>query len=187
MSKPILFYISHGHGTGADKGAASGKFVELELNKKVSEALREYLLETRGCDEYKATYPERKSGGFSLAMENAKKAYYNAKYRVVAIDIHFNAGGGKGAEIYCKDTKYSKELGELIIGELKAIKRPIRPNPVRGDNNYTFLKGKGTNVLLEVGFVDNKEDRKGFDTDKELKQIGVAIGKAMKKYYKKYK
>ena len=42
--KPIIFYLSHGHGSGSDKGAASGRFIELELARKVTKACYDYLL-----------------------------------------------------------------------------------------------------------------------------------------------
>lgn len=59
---------------------------------------------------------------------------------------------------------------------------------VKYSDDLIFLKhpSKGIAVLVECGFLDNKTDRKGFDTDKELKAYGEAIAKALIKYAKKY-
>ena len=38
MSKPMLMYISHGHGQDNDPGAVSGKFEEREMAVKVAKA-----------------------------------------------------------------------------------------------------------------------------------------------------
>lgn len=97
-SKPILFFISHGHGDGADKGAVSGKFVELELTKKVAAACYAQLLETPASKRnWKVDYGERKVNGYSLAEQQKKVERYQDKYRTVCVDIHFNAGHGDGS------------------------------------------------------------------------------------------
>lgn len=123
MSKLILFYISHGYGANGDPGEVSGRFIERDLNAKVARACDAYLFKNRGKKKYKITYPERKMGksGLSLLWDNLKTRYYNRRFRVVSVDIHFNAGGGNGMECYCKDTSYSKMLGRFIANEFAQI------------------------------------------------------------------
>lgn len=125
--------------------------------------------------------------GLSLLWDNLKTRYYNRRFRVVSVDIHFNAGGGNGMECYCKDTSYSKMLGRFIANEFAQIGQEYHGNPIKGSRNFKFLKNKGTSVLIECGFLDSVFDRKDFDTDKELKVYGEAIGKALIRYYDRYK
>lgn len=199
MAKPILFYISHGHrqsvgGGKTDPGAVSGKFVEADLAYKCCKYLRDYLLKQRGSMTYKVAYPESKGNGMRLWEHVQDIIKRRVKYRTVAIDWHFNAGGGKGCECWIpKNNKYSLELAKLILEEQKKIGRPLHAydgkinTAIHKDSTLQFLKAPGPTLLFEAGYVDGKVDRKDFDTDKELKQIAEAVGKAMIRYYQKYK
>lgn len=91
--KPILFYLSHGHGTGSDRGAVSGKFVELDLTRKVTKACYDYLLaQPVSKRSWRVTYKERLVSGYSLAEQAKQITAQQDKYRTVSIDVHFNAG-----------------------------------------------------------------------------------------------
>jgi len=72
-----------------------------------------------------------------------------------------------------------------IIAELK--KEGQNTRGVKYTNDLYFLKGVGVPVLVEYGFLDNKTDRKGFDTKKELEAYGKATARALIKYWEKYK
>ena len=187
-SKELLFYISHGHGTGNDRGAVSGKFVELELNEAVCKYAREYALANRKNLQFKVAYPERHGDAMSLQEHIDEVAQYRLKYRTVLIDVHFNSnvgGNGVGVEVWVKpDNKYAKEFGEMILDEQKKIGRPsrgIKVNPA-----FKIMKADGVVVLPEMGFVSTVKDRKDFDTEAELKEIGYALGKAMIRYAEVY-
>lgn len=190
--KPILFYLSHGHGSGSDKGAASGKFVELDLTRKTTQAVYDYLLKTPASKRsWKVDYSERKVSGYSLAEQAAKITAYQDKYRTVSIDIHYNAGNGDGAEVWVTSKAGTrKEMGttlaNLILAELKKIGQNSRGVKYTNDLYFVNTPAKGIAVLVECGFLDNATDRKGFDTDKELKAYGEAIAKALIKYADKY-
>lgn len=198
-AKPILFYISHGHrqpvgGGRTDPGAVSGKFVEADLAYKACKYLKAYLLNHRGDMKYKVAYTESKGNGLHLWEHVKDIARYRLRYRTVSIDWHFNAGGGNGCECWIpKNNKYSEELAKLILDEQKKIGRPWHSCngkmglAIHKDSSLQFLKAKGPTLLFEAGYVDSKSDRKDFDTDKELKRIAEAVGKAMIRYYKKYR
>lgn len=199
--RPILFYLSHGHGSGADKGAVSGKFIELDLTRKVTQACYSYLLKTPSSKRtWRVNYSERKVSGYSLAEQGAKIKAYQDRYRTVAVDIHFNAGGGDGAEIWVtgktgERNRLGTELGKMILTELKAVGQNVHSatgtiaSGVKKSNDLYFVTtpNKGVAVIVECGFLDNKTDRKGFDTDKELTAYGQAIAKALVRYVEKYK
>jgi N-acetylmuramoyl-L-alanine amidase len=190
--KPIIFFLSHGHGSGTDKGAVSGKFVELELARKVTEACYNYLVKAPASERsWKVDYSERKVSGYTLAEQACKIKDYQAKYRTVSIDVHFNAGGGDGAEVWVPAKAGSrretgKQLAEWILENFKKAGQNSRG--VKYSDGLYFLRNPETGiaVLVECGFVDNAEDRKGFDTDAELKAFGEAIAKALVTYAKKY-
>ena len=196
--KDILFYISRGHDqmTAAgvlDPGATSGKFKEAELAEKACGYLREYLIENRGDMTYKVAYPERHGDGMHLWEHVEEINAYRNKYRTVSIDWHFNAGGGIGCECHIKSgNKYAKELAELILDEQKKIGREwhsyngTMAAAIHYNDKLIFNQAGGPTLLFEAGYIDNKNDRKEFDTDRELRQIAEAVGKAMIRYYKMY-
>ena len=49
-----------------------------------------------------------------------------------------------------------------------------------------ILQGGCPSLLFEMGYVDNKTDRKDFDTDAEVKRIAEAVGKSLLWYCAKY-
>jgi N-acetylmuramoyl-L-alanine amidase len=184
--KDIILFLSHGHGSGSDKGAASGKFVELELTRKVTQAAYDYILK-QPSRSYKVDYSERKVSGYTLAEQAQKIKDYQSKYRTVSVDIHFNAGGGDGAEVWVpKANAERKKLGEEIGKDVLANFAKIGQNSrgIKYSDDLYFLKHPETGVaiLVECGFLDNVTDRKGFDTDAKLKAYGEAIAKALIKY-----
>lgn len=189
----ILFYISFGHGANGDPGAVSGKFIERDINRKACDALYKYLLKVPGRT-YKVAYPEKDGRGRSLAEHNRHTQNYKKKgYRVVSIDFHMNAGGGDGMEVYISTLnnakeKYGKKLGKLVVSEFKKIGQNTHGTPIKVDNTLLFLKGNaGVPILIEGGFVDNKTDRKLFDTNKKIRAMGVATAKACVKYWEEMK
>lgn len=194
--RTILFYLSHGHrqwsGKVRDMGAASGKFVEGVLTFKFTKYLNAYLLKKRGDKKYKVAYPEKSGKGFHLSKHMQDVVTYIKRYRVVAIDVHFNAGKGVGCECWIpKGNLYAKTLATYILREMVKLGRPLHGGTMKAaiheDRELMWSKLKGTPLLLEVGYVDNTTDRKDFDTDKEIKELAEGVGKACIKYYNKYK
>ncbi|WP_425756236.1 N-acetylmuramoyl-L-alanine amidase [Ihubacter sp. rT4E-8] len=192
VKKPIIFYLSHGHGSGSDKGAASGRFVELELARKVTKACYDYLLkQPKSKRSWRVTYKERLVSGYTLAQQAEQIKSLQNEYRTVSIDIHFNAGGGDGAEVWTTNRlgerkRLGTELGDSILSNLKKSGQNSRGMKYSNDLYFINTPSKGVSVLVECGFVDNKADRKGFDTDKELKAYGEAIAKALIQYAEKH-
>lgn len=192
----ILFYLSHGHRQVTngvrDMGAQSGKFVEGQLTYELTKQVNRKLLALRNDRKYKVSYPERKGNGLHLTQHLRDIVNYVARYRVVAVDIHFNAGGGVGCECWIpKGNKYARDLATCVLKEMVKIGRPMHGGTVakaiHTSNDFAWCKAEGVPMIFEAGFVDNVKDRKDFDTDKEIRDIGLGIAKGLVKYYDKYK
>lgn len=196
--KEILFYLSRGHGQMTavgvlDPGAVSGKFKEADLAEKACGYLREFLIANRGDMTYKVAYPEQHGVGMHVWEHVDEINAYRKKYRTVSIDWHFNAGKGIGCEC-CIDSnnKYSRKLAELILEEQKKIGRPWHSwdskmsTAIHERDELVFLQAGGPVLLFEAGYVDNKTERKDFDTDRELREIAHAVGRALIRYWKLY-
>lgn len=195
--KPILLYLTSGHrqmvaGGGRDPGAVSGSFIESEIALTSCRQLRKFLIAERGDLSFKVAYPERDGDGMHLYEHLAEIKEYRKRYRVVVIDWHLNAGGGTGCECHINKNKYAKELAEQILKDQKAIGRQWHSydgeigHAIHQREDLIILQGGCPSLLFEMGYVDNKTDRKDFDSDEEVKQIAEAVGKSLLWYCKKY-
>ena len=98
-------------------------------------------------------------------------------------DIHLNAGGGDGAEVFHSVIGgKGKILAENILKELEAIGQNSRGTKTKVDTDGTDYFGfiRCTNapaVITEAYFVDNANDVQIGDTADKQKVVGQAIAK----------
>lgn len=147
-----------GHG-GKDPGALSrdGKTKEKDLALATTLRVRELLLPhlpdttlTRGDDRF-LTLSAR------AHMANAQKAVFWS--------IHYNAGGGRGIEVFTSPGQTeSDKLATHVLEEMDLVSdQPMRLDFSDGDpdkeRKFTVLTAtKGPATLIEVGFMDNNQD-----------------------------
>ena len=152
MSKKVFIGVGHG---GSDSGAVK-YIIEKEYTLKVAKLVAEYL-KARGV-EYKLS----RTADVDTDMNSKVKMCNDYKPDLV-IDIHFNAGGGKGFEVYrYSGGGTSLTLANNINAEVKKImsSRGVRTKLGSNGKDY-FAIIRDTNapaVLLEGGFVDSKSD-----------------------------
>lgn len=176
MAELAKVLVASGHG-GSDPGAVSGTFKEKVLNLVVAKAcgneLKKYNLElimARTTDWNQGLYSK-----INMANDNNVD---------LALDIHFNAGGGDGAEVFATYSGgYGTTLGNNILDELEKIgqnSRGVKYKTENGVDYFGFIRETTMPaVIVECGFLDNKTDRKLFDTVKEQQEMGVAIAKGI--------
>ena len=171
-------YIGVGHG-GSDPGAVK-YLVEKEINLIVSKHCRDYL-KLAGVD----TMMSREVDENTSLTEKIKEA--NDWGADLALDIHNNAGGGDGAEVF-HSINYGegKELAENILKEIKAIGQNSRGAKVkknsRGTDYFGFIRSTSMPaVIVECVFVDKKADAEQIDEAHEQKAFGIAIAKGVLK------
>ena len=105
----------------------------------------------------------------------------------LAVDIHNNAGGGDGTEVFhSKNGGKGKTLAQNILNEVVAIGQNSRGVKTRvnsaGRDYYGFIRETvAPAVIIECAFVDNKTDMKIIDTAAEQKAFGKAIAKGVLK------
>ena len=147
-------YIGVGHG-GADPGAV--KFiVEKEYTFKTAIELKS-ILEGRGIETLLS-----RTGDYETDL-NDKVRHCNSFSPDLVIDIHYNAGGGSGFEIYySRAGGTGKTLAENINAEMSKImkSRGIKTKLGNGGTDYFAIIRDTTApaVLAEGGFVDTESD-----------------------------
>lgn len=172
-------FIAVGHG-GSDPGAVANGFKEKDLNLSISLACADELVRhgvqvqmSRSVDE-----------GETLEQQIKECNDFDPD---LAANIHNNAGGGDGAEVYHTISGgKGKVLAENILDEVVQIGQNSRGAKTRknskGLDYYGFIRStKAPAVIVECAFVDNKKDIQIIDTAAEQKAMGVAIAKGILK------
>lgn len=175
----VKVFLGVGHG-GADSGAVGNGLKEKDLNLSIALACRD-VLERHGVT---VLMSRTKDENDDL---NEEVRECNAFAPDLAIDIHNNAGGGDGAEVFhTLSGGKGKTLANNVNKEIIAIGQNSRGVKTRanssGKDYYGFIRGtKAPAIIVECAFIDNKTDIAIIDTAAEQKTMGVAIAKGILK------
>lgn len=168
-------YIGVGHG-GSDSGAVK-YLVEKDVNLKMALACRDYL-NAAGVNVKISRTTDRDS---SIAEKVTEANSWGAD---LALDIHNNAGGGDGAEVYHSIVGGTgKRLADNILSEFEKIGQNVRGAKTKQENGtdyFGFIRLTDMPaVITEAVFVDNAADSAQADTEAECKAFGIAIAKGV--------
>ena len=172
-------FIGVGHG-GSDPGAVANSLREEDLNLTTALACNEELVRHGVVTLMSRTKDETDT----LKQEIAE---CNAFDPDLALDIHHNAGGGDGAEVFHSVVGGTgKKLATNVLAEIVATGQNSRGVKTRkeadGSDWYGFIRQtKAPAVIVEVAFLDHAEDHKTVDTVEEQRAMGVAIAKGVLK------
>lgn len=179
--------VSIGHGKSAkggyDSGALGGNYQEFkiarEIGKYIGEVFKGYNC-TADVINYDAT----------LYLTD-RIAHVNKHGYDLAMEIHLNASGGTGSEVYCK---HKSSTGKKLAGAIsKSIAKTfgirdrgakVKINPANGTDYFGFVRScKCESLLIETVFIDTASDRKHVETAEGQRQCAEAIVKAVADFY----
>lgn len=167
-------FIGVGHG-GKDGGASAAGLVERDINLIMATACAT-TLQAAGVSVRMSR--SNNTDTDTVSQEVAECKAYKPD---VAIEIHNNAGGGDGFEVFTNSATNSIELAELIQREVLAIGQNSRG--IKYNKALAWTKQTGYPVVLCEGFfLDNAKDRQQFDTSAEQQALGVAYAHAILSY-----
>ncbi len=176
MSK---IFIGVGHG-GKDNGAVANGQNEDNLNLSIALSCRDELVRHGVSVGMSRTKDESDP----LADEIRECNKFAPDY---AVEIHNNAGGGDGAEIYHHfGGGKGKTLAGNILNEIVAMGQNSRGLKTKkngqGKDYFGWIRETvAPACLVECAFVDNKKDITIIDTPTEQNKMGVAIAKGILK------
>ena len=172
-------FIGVGHG-GSDPGATGNGFQEKDLNLSIALACRDTLAGS-GVD----VEISREADITSSREERIRQC--NQFDPDLALDVHNNAGGGDGAEVYHHYAGGTgKTLAENILSEIVAIGQNSRGTKVKlnsaGRDYFGFIRQTSAPaVIVECAFVDNATDIQMVGTADKQKRMGQAIARGVLK------
>lgn len=179
--------ISIGHGKSArggyDSGALGGNYQEFMIGREIGKYIGEVF---KGYDckvdviNYDATL-----------YLTERIAYVNKHGYDLAMEIHLNAAGGTGSEVYYK---HKSATGKKLAGAIsKSIANTfgirdrgakVKINPSNGTDYFGFVRScKCESLLIETVFIDTASDRKHVETAVGQRQCAEAIVKAVADFY----
>jgi N-acetylmuramoyl-L-alanine amidase len=170
-------FLGVGHG-GSDPGAVANGFKESALNLSIAMACQDELARHGVLVKMSRTKDESESVA-------SKVNECNAFAPDLALDIHNNAGGGDGAEVfYSVYGGTGKALAVNILDEVVKIGQNSRGAKTKtnssGSDYFGFIRTtKAPAVIVECAFVDNKTDMQILDTKAEQIAMGQAIAKGI--------
>lgn len=167
----LKVFIGVGHG-GKDPGAV--KFVkESEANLNMALGMKAEL-EKNGVQVKLSREREEDDP----LVEEIREA--NAFSADAAVEVHNNAGGGKGFEVYVQ-TNHQEQKSRVLASsiEKRVIEHGQKSRGIKvkknssGTDYFGWLRqGLAPSVLCEGFFVDNKEDSGRYDTAEKQRDYG---------------
>ena len=172
-------FLGVGHG-GSDPGATANNAKEKDLNLSIALACRDMLVKHGVSVKMSRTKDEN-----DPLSEEIREC--NSFSPDLAVDIHNNAGGGDGAEVfYHYGGGKSKTLAENILSEIVKVGQNSRGAKTRknqdGKDYYGFIRQTSApSVIVECAFVDNASDLEILASESRRQDMGVAIAKGILK------
>ncbi len=193
-SKPVII-IDAGHG-GEDGGTQSAdgvleKHINLAISKKLKKILNRYGFETvmiRDADnmiydEGSDTVRKRKSSDLHNRMD-IMKSYPGCIFLSIHQN-HFSESKYSGAQtFYCETQVGSKQLADCIQKSIvnslqKENTRQIKPC---SSSVYLIHNAVSTAVMVECGFLSNKEEAEKLSDNTYQYEMALAIAKGLVNY-----
>ena len=172
-------FLGVGHG-GSDPGAVANGTKEKDLNLSIALACKDELV--RHGVSVKMSRDKDENDSISEEISEC-----NAYGPDLAVDIHNNAGGGDGGEVFYSHLGgKGKTLAENILAEIVKVGQNSRGIKTRvnsqGKDYYAFIRNTlCPAVIVECAFVDNASDLQILATEGQRKQMGIAIAKGILK------
>lgn len=179
--------VSIGHGKSAkggyDSGALGGNYQEFKIGREIGKYIGE-IFKGYACTADVINYDA------TLYLTD-RIAHVNKHGYDLAIEIHLNAAGGTGSEVYYK---HKSSTGKKLAGAIsKSIANAfgirdrgakVKINPANGTDYFGFVRScKCESLLIETVFIDTASDRKHVETAAGQRQCAEAIVTAIAGYY----
>ena len=180
---PKIICIDPGHG-GYDPGACANGLKEKDLNLAVALGLKS-LLEHAGITVIMTRTDDSAPSGTTNEHQDLQTRCNIANKAQVDLflSIHFNAGGGKGAEAYAWPGGSAASFAPELVATLSPLMgihgEPLKDGGPSGANLYVIKYTDAPAILIECGYVDSTDAQKIKDN---LSQFAPLLAPALIKW-----
>ncbi len=196
FSTPVsgkIFVIDPGHG-GIDAGASAGNAIEKELNLKIANYLRVFIEEnggtvimTRNSDTNTADPSREKTVSQKKSDLMVRKNLPDKVNADIFVSIHMNKFSEekyKGAQVFCAPSSAeSEKLGEIVQASLIKNADPSNTRQLKVGNSVYILKdAKIPSILVECGFLSNKDEATLLMTESYQQKVAWSIFMGLTEY-----
>ena len=172
-----------GFDTSAD-GRSVGGFSESEYDRVLGNKIID-LLRANGHEVVDVTVDNGNQFSNMYGSLSARTSKANANGVDLYISIHFNAGGGRGTEVYLaprsyygSDSSYNTNLGYASRVQQKMVSLGFTNRGVKTEEFYVLVNTNAHAILIETCFCDSAADKQLYDSlgvDKVAKAIVEGI------------
>lgn len=186
--------IDAGHG-GRDAGASDNGVIEKEINLKIALKLQGYIEQSGGIavltrDEDESTEdPSRKdSSSYKKSDLTARVEAAEENKADIYVSIHMNKFNlsSRGSQVfYSGNDDKSRVLGEVIQQSLKDVLQDGNTRSAKKSGSSIFVLKNATvpAVLVECGFLSNKEEARLLADEAYQSKVAWAIYLGITKYF----
>ena len=165
--------IDAGHG-GNDFGATHGEILEKNIALSVAKEIRKI---NESQDKYEVILT-RDSDSYPTLSERTNQV--TEPTPVLVLSLHVNSSPEKerddnGFEVYVQNSDVSKELAGKIYKKFNARK-------ISESNLHILRETKAPAVLVELGFINNSENRNYITSEKGQKEIAQKFVEIINEY-----
>jgi len=173
-----VIVIDAGHG-GFDPGALSENGVEeQEINLEIALKLQR-LLEESGTTTFLTRADSDSVGETKREDMKNRKAIRDIEDSDMYVSIHLNSfpqENVKGAQTFYSSNEESKKLAELVQNKLKEVVEPNNNRVAKELSTVYLLKNtKNPSIIVECGFLSNKEELTKLQDDTYQEKLAWAI------------
>lgn len=188
-SADIIIDVGHG---GIDSGAIHGKYLEKDMNLAISKKTYK-LLKKKGyrviinrTEDYALSEDNKWSFGGRHRKDLAQRSgLANTIKPKMMLSMHINWSGKsvrRGPLVIYQNQSNSILLAQLLQESLNHI-YGTEEKPVLGKKYYVLRHTKCPAVIVELGFISNKTDRKLLNNSHHHAKLAKAITQAVDQYF----
>lgn len=161
VSKKIIV-IDAGHG-GTDMGATYNEVTEKQIVLGVASQIKKL---SKSQNDYEIVLTRDSDASTSLSERTEKINKLNPD---MVISLHINRTPGKettkkGHEIFTQNSDASKKLAKMISDKFGSC-------TIEEKNLHILRESKSPTVLVELGFINNKQDRDFLSSEAGQKEV----------------
>ncbi|SHK02512.1 N-acetylmuramoyl-L-alanine amidase [Hespellia stercorisuis] len=178
VQSPVTVVIDPGHGSSDPGKVGINDLLEKDVNLKIAKEIKK-LLEKEGITVVMTREDDSGLGKSKVEDLKARVAVINDTKPALAVSIHQNSYGQeevKGAQtFYFTHSEKGKEAALILQEKLCAMDSENHRQAKANETYYILKRTEVPTVIVECGFLSNREEAQKLGTGEYQEQIAQAV------------